>query len=154
MGLPLTQRAFTLYLFQVLWPKLLYYLTPPQYSNATTPLCKSLMVLGTKKKENQDPSFKIDFRQEGRRNVCTSSVNEYAHKYISNKKVCILIVSTRSDSNVSHFFSPSVNLPSPQALLVRLFVSNHTLTSLNLVRIHPGFCQDCVHSSSAASDVT
>lgn len=53
-------------LFQVLWPKLLYYLTPIQYSNATTPLCKSLIVLGTKKKENQDPSFNIDFTQEGR----------------------------------------------------------------------------------------
>uniref|UniRef100_A0A674NSG4 Maestro heat-like repeat family member 1 n=1 Tax=Takifugu rubripes TaxID=31033 RepID=A0A674NSG4_TAKRU len=53
----------------VLWPKLLYYLTPIQYSNATTPLCKSLIVLGNKKKENQDPSFKIDFTQEGRWNV-------------------------------------------------------------------------------------
>lgn len=61
-------------LFQVLWPKLLYYLTPIQYSKATTPLCKSLIVLGTKKKENQDPSFKIDFTQEGRRNVFPSCV--------------------------------------------------------------------------------
>uniref|UniRef100_A0A7N8XQF9 Maestro heat-like repeat family member 1 n=1 Tax=Mastacembelus armatus TaxID=205130 RepID=A0A7N8XQF9_9TELE len=51
--------------YQVLWPKLLYYLTLPQYSNATTPLCKNLMVLGSKKKANQDPSFNIDFTQEG-----------------------------------------------------------------------------------------
>ncbi|XP_041649053.1 maestro heat-like repeat-containing protein family member 1 [Cheilinus undulatus] len=51
-------------LADVLWPKLLYYLTPAQYSNATTPLCKSLIVLGTKKKSNQEPSFKIDFTQE------------------------------------------------------------------------------------------
>ncbi|XP_053737649.1 maestro heat-like repeat-containing protein family member 1 isoform X2 [Synchiropus splendidus] len=51
-------------LADVLWPKLLYYLTPAQYSNATTPLCKSLIVLGSKKKENQDSSFKIDFSQE------------------------------------------------------------------------------------------
>lgn len=51
-------------LADILWPKLLYYLTPPQFSNATTPLCKSLMVLGNKKKENQEPSFKIDFTQE------------------------------------------------------------------------------------------
>uniref|UniRef100_A0A8C7X9M0 Maestro heat-like repeat family member 1 n=1 Tax=Oryzias sinensis TaxID=183150 RepID=A0A8C7X9M0_9TELE len=33
-------------LADVLWPKLLYYLTPSQYSNATSPLCKSLIVLG------------------------------------------------------------------------------------------------------------
>uniref|UniRef100_A0AAQ5XCZ0 Maestro heat-like repeat family member 1 n=1 Tax=Amphiprion ocellaris TaxID=80972 RepID=A0AAQ5XCZ0_AMPOC len=53
-------------LADVLWPKLLYYLTPSQYSNATTPLCKSLIVLGNKKKNNQETSFKIDFTQEGR----------------------------------------------------------------------------------------
>uniref|UniRef100_A0A672GBI7 Maestro heat-like repeat family member 1 n=1 Tax=Salarias fasciatus TaxID=181472 RepID=A0A672GBI7_SALFA len=52
-------------LADVLWPKLLHYLTPPQYSNATTPLCKSLIVLGTKKKSNEEASFKIDFIQEG-----------------------------------------------------------------------------------------
>uniref|UniRef100_A0A1A8JGS9 Maestro heat-like repeat family member 1 n=1 Tax=Nothobranchius kuhntae TaxID=321403 RepID=A0A1A8JGS9_NOTKU len=51
-------------LADVLWPKLLYYLTPVQYSNATTPLCKSLIVLGNKKKSNQEPSFNIDFKQE------------------------------------------------------------------------------------------
>ncbi|XP_008321450.1 maestro heat-like repeat-containing protein family member 1 [Cynoglossus semilaevis] len=51
-------------LADVLWPKLLHYLTPPQYSNATTPLCKSLIVLGNKKKQNQEPSFTIDFTKE------------------------------------------------------------------------------------------
>lgn len=51
-------------LADVLWPKLLFYLTPSQYSNATTPLCKSLIVLGNKKKNNQEPSFKIDFTRE------------------------------------------------------------------------------------------
>ncbi|XP_074539484.1 maestro heat-like repeat-containing protein family member 1 isoform X1 [Halichoeres trimaculatus] len=51
-------------LADVLWPKLLYYLTPAQYSNATTALCKSLIVLGTKKKNSQEPSFYIDFTQE------------------------------------------------------------------------------------------
>ncbi|XP_028326218.1 maestro heat-like repeat-containing protein family member 1 isoform X2 [Gouania willdenowi] len=51
-------------LADVLWPKLLYYLTPSQYSNATTPLCKSLIVLGTKKRKNQEASFNINFKQE------------------------------------------------------------------------------------------
>ncbi|KAI4810740.1 hypothetical protein KUCAC02_013672, partial [Chaenocephalus aceratus] len=51
-------------LADVLWPKLLYYLTPPQFSNATTPLCKSLIVLGSKKKSNQEPNFNIDFTVE------------------------------------------------------------------------------------------
>uniref|UniRef100_A0A3B4BDL5 Uncharacterized protein n=1 Tax=Periophthalmus magnuspinnatus TaxID=409849 RepID=A0A3B4BDL5_9GOBI len=50
-------------LADVLWPKLLYFLTPPQYSSATTPLCKSLTVLGNKKKLNQESSFHIDFTQ-------------------------------------------------------------------------------------------
>uniref|UniRef100_A0A8C5FZJ7 Maestro heat-like repeat family member 1 n=1 Tax=Gouania willdenowi TaxID=441366 RepID=A0A8C5FZJ7_GOUWI len=54
---------------KVLWPKLLYYLTPSQYSNATTPLCKSLIVLGTKKRKNQEASFNINFKQEGRWNI-------------------------------------------------------------------------------------
>uniref|UniRef100_A0A8C5D7Z3 Maestro heat-like repeat family member 1 n=1 Tax=Gouania willdenowi TaxID=441366 RepID=A0A8C5D7Z3_GOUWI len=56
-------------LADVLWPKLLYYLTPSQYSNATTPLCKSLIVLGTKKRKNQEASFNINFKQEGRWNI-------------------------------------------------------------------------------------
>ncbi|KAM3873621.1 maestro heat-like repeat-containing protein family member 1 [Diretmus argenteus] len=51
-------------LADVLWPMLLYYLTPPQFSNATTPLCKSLLVLGNKKKTNQEASFNIDFTQQ------------------------------------------------------------------------------------------
>ncbi|XP_017265503.1 maestro heat-like repeat-containing protein family member 1 isoform X2 [Kryptolebias marmoratus] len=51
-------------LADVLWPKLLYYLTPSQYNNATTPLCKNLIVLGNKKKSNQEPSFSINFKQE------------------------------------------------------------------------------------------
>ncbi|XP_071381698.1 maestro heat-like repeat-containing protein family member 1 isoform X1 [Centroberyx affinis] len=51
-------------LADVLWPTLLYYLTPPQFNNATTPLCKSLIVLGNKKKNNQEASFSIDFTQQ------------------------------------------------------------------------------------------
>uniref|UniRef100_A0AAV2MBF0 Uncharacterized protein n=1 Tax=Knipowitschia caucasica TaxID=637954 RepID=A0AAV2MBF0_KNICA len=51
-------------LADVLWPKLFYFLTLPQYSSATTPLCKSLVILGNKKKMNQESSFNIDFKQE------------------------------------------------------------------------------------------
>uniref|UniRef100_A0A8C9T2B1 Maestro heat like repeat family member 1 n=1 Tax=Scleropages formosus TaxID=113540 RepID=A0A8C9T2B1_SCLFO len=46
---------------QVLWPSLLCYLTPAQYSNATTPLCRSLVLLGNKKKSAQEPSYVINF---------------------------------------------------------------------------------------------
>uniref|UniRef100_A0A674EJI0 Maestro heat like repeat family member 1 n=1 Tax=Salmo trutta TaxID=8032 RepID=A0A674EJI0_SALTR len=53
-------------LTDVLWPMLLYYLTPGQYSNATTPLCKSLTLLGTKKRASQEPNFNIDFNEQGR----------------------------------------------------------------------------------------
>ncbi|XP_061100289.1 maestro heat-like repeat-containing protein family member 1 isoform X2 [Conger conger] len=52
-------------LADVLWPSLLGYLTPMQYANATTPLCKSLILLGTKKKAAQDSSFTIDFKEQG-----------------------------------------------------------------------------------------
>uniref|UniRef100_A0A8D3A1E5 Maestro heat-like repeat-containing protein family member 1 n=1 Tax=Scophthalmus maximus TaxID=52904 RepID=A0A8D3A1E5_SCOMX len=64
-------------LADVLWPKLLYYLTPSQFSNATTPLCKSLVVLGNKKKSNQEPSFNINFTQEGWRSIFTDEVTSF-----------------------------------------------------------------------------
>uniref|UniRef100_A0A8C9TKP0 Maestro heat like repeat family member 1 n=1 Tax=Scleropages formosus TaxID=113540 RepID=A0A8C9TKP0_SCLFO len=48
-------------LTDVLWPSLLCYLTPAQYSNATTPLCRSLVLLGNKKKSAQEPSYVINF---------------------------------------------------------------------------------------------
>lgn len=52
-------------LTDVLWPMLLCYLTPNQYSNATTPLCKSLILLANKKHAAQEPSFIIDFNAQG-----------------------------------------------------------------------------------------
>uniref|UniRef100_A0A8C2DVC3 Maestro heat-like repeat family member 1 n=1 Tax=Cyprinus carpio TaxID=7962 RepID=A0A8C2DVC3_CYPCA len=48
-------------LTDVLWPMLLCYLTPNQYANATTPLCKSLILLANKKQTAQEPNFIIDF---------------------------------------------------------------------------------------------
>ncbi|KAJ8290767.1 hypothetical protein GJAV_G00017250 [Gymnothorax javanicus] len=52
-------------LADVLWPSLLCYLTPMQYANATTPLCKSLILLGNKKKAAQESNFTIDFKDQG-----------------------------------------------------------------------------------------
>ncbi|XP_022529276.2 maestro heat-like repeat-containing protein family member 1 isoform X2 [Astyanax mexicanus] len=52
-------------LTDVLWPMLLCYLTPSQYSNATTPLCKSLILLANKKRAAQEPNFIIDFTAPG-----------------------------------------------------------------------------------------
>ncbi|KAL0985276.1 hypothetical protein UPYG_G00154880 [Umbra pygmaea] len=51
-------------LTDVLWPMLLFYLTPSQYSNATTPVCKSLILLGKKKKDALEPNFHIDFNEQ------------------------------------------------------------------------------------------
>uniref|UniRef100_A0AAR2IL20 Maestro heat-like repeat family member 1 n=1 Tax=Pygocentrus nattereri TaxID=42514 RepID=A0AAR2IL20_PYGNA len=48
-------------LTDVLWPMLLCYLTPAQYSNATAPLCKSLILLANKKRAAQESNFIIDF---------------------------------------------------------------------------------------------
>uniref|UniRef100_A0AAY5EJV1 Maestro heat-like repeat family member 1 n=1 Tax=Electrophorus electricus TaxID=8005 RepID=A0AAY5EJV1_ELEEL len=47
-------------LTDVLWPMLLGFLTPAQYSNATAPLCKSLILLASKKRAAQEPGFIID----------------------------------------------------------------------------------------------
>ncbi|KFP71615.1 Maestro heat-like repeat-containing protein family member 1, partial [Acanthisitta chloris] len=38
---------------QVLWPYLLEFVTPTQFTNALTPLCKSLLFLAMKKQEEQ-----------------------------------------------------------------------------------------------------
>ncbi|CAL8337909.1 unnamed protein product [Gadus morhua 'NCC'] len=87
-------------LADVLWPMLLYYLTPPQFSNATTPLCRSLIVLGSKKRSNKEATFNIDFTQQA-------------------------------------------NLPSPQTLMIRLWVNaafpfgsrGHGAPSLSLLNV-------------------
>uniref|UniRef100_A0A673L1Y9 Maestro heat-like repeat-containing protein family member 1 n=1 Tax=Sinocyclocheilus rhinocerous TaxID=307959 RepID=A0A673L1Y9_9TELE len=52
-------------LTDVLWPMLLCYLTPNQYASATTPLCKSLILLANKKRAAQEASFIIDFNAQG-----------------------------------------------------------------------------------------
>ncbi|XP_051999976.1 maestro heat-like repeat-containing protein family member 1 isoform X2 [Xyrauchen texanus] len=52
-------------LADVLWPMLLCYLTANQYANATTPLCKSLILLANKKQAAQEPNFTIDFSAKG-----------------------------------------------------------------------------------------
>ncbi|XP_053350115.1 maestro heat-like repeat-containing protein family member 1 isoform X1 [Clarias gariepinus] len=52
-------------LTDVLWPMLLCYLTPSQYFNATTPLCKSLILLASKKRSAQEPNFIINFNAPG-----------------------------------------------------------------------------------------
>ncbi|KAK1795222.1 hypothetical protein P4O66_010397, partial [Electrophorus voltai] len=49
----------------VLWPMLLGFLTPAQYSNATAPLCKSLILLASKKRAAQEPGFIIDLSMPG-----------------------------------------------------------------------------------------
>ncbi|XP_035386626.1 maestro heat-like repeat-containing protein family member 1 isoform X2 [Electrophorus electricus] len=52
-------------LTDVLWPMLLGFLTPAQYSNATAPLCKSLILLASKKRAAQEPGFIIDLSMPG-----------------------------------------------------------------------------------------
>lgn len=51
-------------LTDVLWPMLLCYLTPSQYFNASTPVCKSLILLANKKRAAQEASF-INFNAPG-----------------------------------------------------------------------------------------
>lgn len=64
---------------------LLCYLTPNQYANATTPLCKSLILLANKKQAAQEPSFIIDFNAQG---ACT-------HTRMIMMSLMILVTGTR-----------------------------------------------------------
>ncbi|KAJ8334099.1 hypothetical protein SKAU_G00397380 [Synaphobranchus kaupii] len=49
------------HLIDVLWPSLFCYLIQSQYTDATTPLCKSLILLANKKKAVLEPGSIIDF---------------------------------------------------------------------------------------------
>lgn len=135
--------TFTLLFWKVLWPKLLYYLTPSQYSNATSPLCKSLIVLGSKKKTGQEPSFNIDFKQEGwwiNDGPGFSLVQTVYFcwrwfffnvdvEYILNIWFTVINPGLTDQLHAKcvfcHFLP--VNLPSPQTLMIRLLVSIQTL---------------------------
>ncbi|KFP88923.1 Maestro heat-like repeat-containing protein family member 1, partial [Apaloderma vittatum] len=46
---------------QVLWPYLLEFVTPIQFTNALTPLCKSLMYLAVKKQEEGESASLIRY---------------------------------------------------------------------------------------------
>ncbi|KFO93687.1 Maestro heat-like repeat-containing protein family member 1, partial [Buceros rhinoceros silvestris] len=46
---------------QVLWPYLLEFVTPIQFTNALTPLCKSLMFLAMKKQEEGENASLIRY---------------------------------------------------------------------------------------------
>lgn len=50
--------------FQVLWPFLLQFIVPPEYTEALPVLCQSLTALGEKFKESGSDSFHIDFDTE------------------------------------------------------------------------------------------
>ena len=51
---------------QVLWPYLLEFIIPVQYTEAFGVVCKSLTVLAERKQERQDADFLIDYEDEGR----------------------------------------------------------------------------------------
>lgn len=50
---------------QVLWPYLLEFVTPIQFTNALTPLCKSLMYLAMKKQEEGENASLIRYDLNG-----------------------------------------------------------------------------------------
>uniref|UniRef100_A0A8B9L9G7 Maestro heat-like repeat family member 1 n=1 Tax=Astyanax mexicanus TaxID=7994 RepID=A0A8B9L9G7_ASTMX len=91
-------------LTDVLWPMLLCYLTPSQYSNATTPLCKSLILLANKKRAAQEPNFIIDFTapgechtltHRGTRELMMSPMN-LTHKFTPSACLCVLLLKSVS----------------------------------------------------------
>ena len=49
---------------QVLWPYLLEFLIPLQYTESFGAVCKNLAVLGERKKEAGDADFLIDYEDE------------------------------------------------------------------------------------------
>uniref|UniRef100_A0AAQ6IM96 Maestro heat-like repeat family member 1 n=1 Tax=Anabas testudineus TaxID=64144 RepID=A0AAQ6IM96_ANATE len=106
-------------LADVLWPKLLYYLTPSQYSNATTPLCKSLIVLGSKKKTNKEPSFNIDFTQEGRLSILI---------YNTDLRLCVFVFAGVSQMNAAFPFNNRGHGAPSLSLLQILSINIHPKT--------------------------
>ena len=55
---------FIMVFVQVLWPYLLEFLIPLQYTESFGAVCKNLAVLGEKKKEAGDADFLIDYEDE------------------------------------------------------------------------------------------
>lgn len=50
---------------QVLWPRLLAFVTPVHLSNALTPLCKSLVHLAAKRQEEEEGPFQLQYEANG-----------------------------------------------------------------------------------------
>ena len=54
-------QAPQIFSFQVLWPSLLQCVVPEPFTNAMTPLCRSLSDITSKKREEEAADFLIDF---------------------------------------------------------------------------------------------
>mgnify|MGYP001795915467 CR=1 FL=1 len=50
---------------QVLWPYLLEFLIPVQYTAAIGTLCKNIAAIGSRKRRANDPDYLIDYEDEG-----------------------------------------------------------------------------------------
>lgn len=51
--------------FQVLWPYLLEFVLPTQYTEAIGAVCRSLAVIAHRKKTNDDQAFMINYKESG-----------------------------------------------------------------------------------------
>lgn len=102
--------------WQVLWPYLLEFLTPIQFTNALTPLCKSLMCLAMKKQEEGEGSSLIRYDLNGQ---CWEAPG--AGAALARPSAAGLLL-WRYSSDL-FFPTSAANLPSPYALTTRLLVS-------------------------------
>lgn len=108
---------------QVLWPYLLEFVTPIQFTNALAPLCKSLMYLAMKKQEEGENASLIRYDLNGQ--YWPPPADTGVHKLGTRLQVAGLLRGRWVGRAVLCLFSLLfvANLPSPYALTTRLLVS-------------------------------
>ena len=111
---------------QVLWPYLLEFVTPIQFTNALTPLCKSLMYLATKKQEEGENAslIRYDLNGQYRPPPADAGVHELGTRLQARQSLPCFVGAWWEV--LSYTFFPLLfvaNLPSPYALTTRLLVS-------------------------------
>lgn len=69
---------------QVLWPYLLEFLIPVQYTEAFGVVCKNLAELGERKKQADDADYLIDYEDESKLISCSDEYAPYRHSHFAS----------------------------------------------------------------------
>ena len=86
---------------QVLWPYLLEFLVPVEYTRSLSIVCRCVSHIAEKKREQRDEDYLINFVEYGERRNERAAVHYWVYSFLT-----------------------PVNLPKPQAIIARLLVRN------------------------------